>query len=249
MKEKTFNTVFNIVLLVGMLLAVSISTAFKLSDPAADRVMLLVAAAGAVMGVVNTVLSANGRILTFLFGFLDVCIYSYVCWRNGVYGQFALHAFFFLPMQFVGFFQWRRRGADTAHQVKARRFNRKQWIMFISAVVAGLAVAVAILSRVERLSGGEPDRVKILADSAALVFNILGQILLSLAFAEQWICWILVNIFSVTIWVHALAVDPSSSSATVMLLKYGFYFLNSLNGLRIWMKLSREEVPDEVAIG
>lgn len=244
MKEKTFNTLFNLFILIGMLVAVVISNVFKFRQPDADKVLLAVASVGAVMGVVNTVLSANGRILTFLFGFIDVSIYTYICWHNGVMGQFALHAFYFLPMQFVGFWQWRKRGAKGGKQVRARRFTPRQWLYFVLTAVAGFALAIGVLYAVDRAkvaSGAlaAVDPVKITTDAAALVFNILGQVLMSLAFAEQWICWLLVNVFSVTIWANALARGGADASALLMLLKYSFYFINALNGLRIWMKLSR----------
>ena len=50
MKEKTFNTVFNVFILVGMLVAVAVSNYFKLQQPDADRILLVVASVGAVMG-------------------------------------------------------------------------------------------------------------------------------------------------------------------------------------------------------
>ena len=53
------------------------------------------------------------------------------------------------------------------------------------------------------------------------------------------------NAFSITIWANALARGGADASALVMLLKYSFYFVNALNGLRIWLKLSR---PTDVAI-
>lgn len=246
MKEKTFNTIFNIAIIVAMLVAVIASNVLKFQNPDVDRTLLVIASIGACMGVVNTVLSANGNILTFLFGFIDVVIYSYVCWKNGVVGQFALHAFYFLPMQLVGFLQWKKRGARADNQVRAKRFTKKQWLLMIPTVVVGLLVAFGILYAIDRakLSSGaltEINTVKVATDAAALVFNILGQVLLSLAFMEQWFCWILVNVFSVTIWATTLFHSGADSSAVVMLLKYSFYFINSLNGLRIWLKLSRPE--------
>ncbi len=246
MKEKTFNTVFNIAIVIAMLLAVLVSNILKFRNPEVDKVLLVIASIGACMGVVNTVLSANGYILTFLFGFIDVVIYAFVCWKNGVVGQFALHAFYFLPMQLVGFLQWRKRGASHDRQVRAKRFTKKQWMILIPAVLASLLAAFGILYGIDRakLSSGaltEIDTLKVATDAAALVFNIFGQVLLSLAFMEQWYCWILVSVFSVTIWATTLLHGGADSSAVVMLLKYSFYCINSLNGLRIWLKLSRPE--------
>ena len=83
-KEKRFNLAFNIFLVVGMIVAVTITTVFKLQQPQAKTFLLLLAAFGSVMGVINTVLSANGHILTFVFGFLDVLAATVVCYENGI---------------------------------------------------------------------------------------------------------------------------------------------------------------------
>ena len=97
-KEKRFNLAFNIFLVTGMIVAVTLTTVFKLQQPGVKTFMLLLAAFGSVMGVINTVLSANGHLLTFLFGFLDVLAATVVLYDNGIMGNFALHAFYFLPM-------------------------------------------------------------------------------------------------------------------------------------------------------
>ena len=246
MKEKTFNLIFNVTIIVAMLAAVIVSNVLKFRNPDVDKAMLVIASIGACMGVINTVLSANGNILTFLFGFIDVLIYTFVCWKNGIVGQFALHAFYFLPMQIIGFVQWRKRGARPDNQVKAKRLTQKQWRILIPVALGALCLSFGILYGIDRakLASGaisQIDTLKVATDAAALVFNILGQVLLSLAFMEQWYCWILVNVFSVTIWATTLLHGGADSSAVVMLLKYSFYFINSLNGLRIWLKLSRPE--------
>ena len=118
--EKKFNLWFNAFILIGMLVAVIVTNVYKFQQPDARRFMLVFASIGALMGVVNTVLSANGNILTFLFGLIDVTIASVVAFDSSirpggepVWGNFALHAFYFLPMQFVGWWQWRKRGATA----------------------------------------------------------------------------------------------------------------------------------------
>ena len=58
---------------------------------------------------------------------------------------------------------------------------------------------------------------------------------------EQWLFWIGVNIASVVMWVLTLRQTPDSSYALIYVVKYSFYLLNSLNGLRIWLALSRPD--------
>lgn len=252
-KEKRFNLAFNIFLVTGMIVAVTITTIFKLQQPEVKTFMLLLAAFGSVMGVINTVLSANGHLLTFLFGFLDVLAATVVLYDNGIMGNFALHAFYFLPMQFIGFWQWRKRGAkvggegDEDTKVRARRLSGKQWLWLASGIAVGIAVLYVILYSIDvaQLSAGKIEsfnKSKVLLDAVVMTLNIAGQVLLSFAFMEQWYIWILVNISSISLWTVALMSGTGSGNAAVMLIKYVFYLLNSLNGLRIWLNLCKEPV-------
>ena len=249
-KERRFNLAFNIFLVTGMLLAVTATTIFKVQQPGVRTFMLLLAAFGSVMGVVNTVMSANGNILTFVFGFIDVLIGTIVYFDNGIMGNFALHAFYFLPMQFIGFWQWSKRGAkvhsgDDGSHLKARRLTGRQWAWLAAGIVAGIVALYLILLYVDvaKLSAGKIesiDKPKILLDAVVMILNIAGQVLMSLAFMEQWYIWILVNISSISLWSVAVMNGAGSGNAAVMLIKYIFYLLNSLNGLRIWLSLSRD---------
>ena len=249
--EKRFNLAFNIFLVTGMLVALVITTAFKMQQPGVKTFMLLLASFGALMGVVNTVLSANGHILTFVFGFIDVLIATIVYLDNGIMGNFALHAFYFLPMQFIGFWQWRKRGARVKGEeggdtrVNARRLTGRQWAILAAGVAAGITVLYFLLTYIDgaKMAAGRLDAVskpKILLDAVVMTLNIAGQVLLSFAYMEQWYIWILVNISSISLWAVALAGGTGSGNAAVMLIKYVFYLLNSLNGLRIWLNLSRK---------
>ena len=262
--DKKFNFWFNMFILVGMITAVVVVNILKIRTQDAITVKQIVVTIGAIMGVVNTVLSANGNIWTFLFGVLDVSIGAYANYDSGNMGQFAQHAFYFLPMQFIGYWQWRKRGAgrkivksesaeDGAEsvkvktevsKVKARRLTGRQWIYVGIAIIVGTALCYGILYWVDLklLEAGkiaEIDKAKLFLDAFVLVLNLIGQILMSWAYMDQWYLWNLVNIFSILLWTNRLMSAESDSYTIVMVIKYSFYLLNSINGLRIWLKLSR----------
>lgn len=257
MTEKKFNIIFNAFILIGMIVAVVWVNVYKLQEPDVQVVKQIVVAVGAVMGVVNTVLTANGSIWTFLFGIFDVLICSYANYDSGNIGLFLEHLLYFLPMQFVGLWQWRKRGAGKQEgggsaPVKARRLDAKGWALSLGGFVIGTVVLYFILLAIDvkQLEAGrivEIDRAKIALDSAVVIFNILGQVLMSLAYAEQWYFWIGVNVFSICLWTNRMFSPDAGDYTLVMLIKYCFYLLNSLNGIRIWLKLSREgarELPE-----
>ena len=241
-EQELINKIFNAFILIGMAVVTVIVTAIKLGDADGGRAMLVVAAVGSLMGVLSTVLSANGRILTFLFGLIDVSIYGVMCLLGAKYGNAALHLLYFLPMQFVGFFQWRKRGAAEGEQVRARRLSGRQWLLFGSIFLAGLLAAYFILCALDKTEAAGVVRWLVLMDALSMMCNILGQLLLSTAYMEQWFFWIGVNIASVVMWVLTLRQTPDSSYALIYVVKYSFYLLNSLNGLRIWLALSRRDL-------
>ena len=67
MKNKGFNFWFNIFILVGMAAAVIFVDFLELQEGEVRVIKQIVISLGALMGVVNTVLSANGNIWTFFF--------------------------------------------------------------------------------------------------------------------------------------------------------------------------------------
>lgn len=247
MTEKQFNKWFSAIFMTLMVIAIAITTGFKLQEPGARTALIIIAALGSVMGVASSVLSANGIIWTFIFGILDIACCLIVDADNGIWGDFSMHLFYLLPMNIIGIFQWRKRGAVGAKtEVKARRLNKKQRWLVVGATVAGLAAIYGILLAIKFWTV-EPDqinRTQVFADAARTTFNIGGQILMAFAFYEQWYLWILVNIASILLWGSTMVSSAASSYTVVMFIKYCFYLVNSFNGLRIWYNLSKDSVAD-----
>lgn len=240
MNNEKFNKWFNVFILAGMTLVMIATTAVKLAQDDAGAAMLLVAAFGSLMGVLSTVCSANAKILTFLFGFFDVAIYGAMCFMSHNYGNGALHLAYFLPMQFIGFWQWRRRGASSSGGIRARRLSGKQRLLWSLVFLAGLAVTYFVLLHFGETDAASVVKLAIFMDAFSTICNIIGQLLMSTAYMEQWIFWIGVNVASVVMWIATLDGKADSDFAFIYVVKYSFYLLNSLNGLRIWLKLSSQ---------
>ena len=198
--------------------------------------MDVVGSVASVAGVLCVVLVAKGSIWNYLFGIVNVSLYAYISYMASLYGDAALNAFYYVPMQFIGWWQWRKRGAAVSEadargngvQVKARRFTTKQRLILavgcVTAVVAGGFVLRYF---------GDPQPFK---DSTTTVLSIVAQALMALAFMEQWALWIITNIVSVVMWV--ICVVRGEAHAAVMVIMWSFYLLNSINGFRVWLKLS-----------
>ena len=202
--------------------------------------MDIVGSVAGIAGVLCVVLVAKGSIWNYLFGIVNVSMYAYISYKAALYGDAALNAFYYVPMQFIGWWQWRKRGAAMSDaeadgagvQVKARRFTWRQ-----RAVLAvGCAAAVIAGGFILRYFG-DPQPFK---DSTTTVLSIVAQALMALAFMEQWALWIITNVVSVVMW--SICVARGEAHAAVMVIMWVFYLMNSLNGFRVWLKLSRSSL-------
>ena len=197
----------------------------------------LVGSVAGIAGVLCVVLVAKGSIWNYLFGIINVSMYAYISYKADLYGDAALNALYYVPMQFIGWWQWRKRGAamsqaeagDRGVQVKARRFTWEQRLMLGLGCAAAVIVGGYVLKYF-----GDPQPFK---DSATTVLSVVAQALMALAFMEQWALWIVTNIISVIMW--CICVARGDAHAGVMVIMWVFYLLNSLNGLRVWLRLSR----------
>lgn len=222
---------YDIFLIIGI---ISTNAIYSVTSGTLD----IIGSVAAVTGVLCVVLVAKGSIWNYLFGLVNVSLYALISWKAALYGDAALNALYYLPMQFIGWWQWRRRGAalseasssapDHDVRVRARRMTTRQRLVLF-AVCAALVVAGGFL--LEAL--GDPQPFK---DSATTVLSIIAQALMAMAFMEQWILWILTNIISVVMW--SVFVVEGQVHAEVMVIMWTFYLLNSLNGFRVWLKLS-----------
>ena len=165
-------------------------------------------------------------------------MYAYISYKASLYGDAALNALYYVPMQFIGWWQWRKRGAAVSEaeaggagvQVKARRFTWHQRAILALGCAAGVIDVGYVLKHF-----GDPQPFK---DSATTVLSIVAQALMALAFMEQWALWIITNVISVVMW--CICVVRGEAHAAVMVIMWVFYLINSLNGFRVWLKLSRE---------
>ena len=230
MKNKVLS-IYDWFLIIGVIASNIIYSALS------GNVDLLGSIAG-IAGVLCVVLVAKGNIWNYLFGIINVSMYAYISYKASLYGDAALNALYYVPMQFIGWWQWRKRGAAVSQaesggagvQVKARRFTWRQRVILAIGCAAGVIAVGYVLKHF-----GDPQPFK---DSATTVLSIVAQALMALAFMEQWALWIITNVISVVMW--SVCVARGEAHAAVMVIMWVFYLLNSINGFRVWLKLSRE---------
>ena len=174
------------------------------------------------LGICSVVLSAQGNILTFLFGFAQVGTYTYLCCLERFYAEIALNVFYFLSMIY-GVFVWHRRLNDQSLQVQTRVISPR-WMLLISMTLLLLSLLTGWL--LHRFT----DDPQPYLDAFTTVPAILAQILMVLAFREQWYLWLFVDILATVMWLRG--------GNYCMATQYAFWCINCIYGLRQWKRLS-----------
>ncbi len=177
-----------------------------------------------IAGVLCVVLVAKQKTSNYIYGFINVLLYAYIAYTNKLYGDFALNAFFYLPFQFIGFYFW-----NKYESVESRSLSKKQLsIISLSSIVAILLYSVYL----KNIGDIAP-----LADSTSTILSIVATFLMVARFTEQWICWIIVNVVSVFMWIVAFRGGSTDIGTLAM---WCLFLINSVYGYFSWKKNENE---------
>ena len=172
------------------------------------------------LGICSVVLGAKGNILTFFFGFAQVGTYTYLCWVEHFYAEIAINIYYFFTMIY-GVYCWRRRLKNSTLQVQTRRLSRR--------IVPLLTVAIVVLSIfVGWLLSRYTDDPQPYLDAMTTVPAIAAQILMVMAYREQWYLWLMVDVLALVMWVRA--------ENYCMAAQYAFWCANCVYGYIQWTK-------------
>ena len=189
-----------------------------------------------ITGVLCVVLVAKRSISNYIFGIINVSLYAFISYKSKLYGDAALNAFFYFPMQFVGWFFWVRarggknsKGEEDSSLVKSLRMTLNGRILLFIVCAAATLIVGYLLS----VYTTDPQPYK---DSATTVLSIIAMVLLTKKYMEQWFIWIIVNIISIVMWI--VIFFRGGDHAILMVIMYLFYLANSINGAIIWNRNS-----------
>jgi len=173
-------------------------------------------------GICSVVLCAKGKKAGFIFGLINVIGYSIIAFNNLYYGEVLLNILFYIPINIISYITWSKNQYEDKNEVIPKALNWKQilvGIIVVSAATIGLHYILASL-------GG----AMTLLDGTTTVLSIVASLLMWRRYAEQWACWIIVDIITVIMWI--IAGDP------IMIVMWGAYLINAFYGYYLWLKKS-----------
>lgn len=184
-----------------------------------------IALVSAVCGISYTILAGKGKISCYFIGLLGTMCYAFLSFKNALYGNLALYALYYFPMQILGIFKWRQNlKTETGDIIKTQLSKKEKFIYSILALV----FAIVLFQILKRLGDATP-----CIDAITTVFSIVGLILTVKRCLEQWYVWFIVNGLSVVMWVEAY-INGSNCFATILM--WVTYFILSIYFLYTWKK-------------
>jgi nicotinamide mononucleotide transporter len=242
----------------GLILATTVVTNLMFgTDWGSTQMVLLnwvIGPISSLTGIICVVLVAKGKISNYTWGLVNCITYGYIAYKVGYYGDMMLNWFFFVPFQFIGWYAWKKRLiAGSKTDVKMKKLTPSQWM---SMLVGGIVVVFAFGLLLNGVDGWFTTAMKRnesiytylnnitgvslfgpIFDSSTEVFQILAQLLMTFAYAEQWPLWMANNVITILMWIIvAIAAPAMLPMALVTVVMWFAYLVNSTYGWYNWNK-------------
>jgi nicotinamide mononucleotide transporter len=181
-------------------------------------------------GIWTVILVAKGKVLNYYFGIPNIILYSYLAYGWQYYGEVMLNLLYFLPMQIIGLSLWMKNKNSKKDLVIVKKLSIKQkltWILIsVLAIIMYNIVLIFLNGRNTFL------------DSITTVLSVVAMILMVLRYVEQWIIWIIVNVFTIMLWVLTLLDGGNNISILIM---WSAYLINAGYGYYTWNMLYKKQ--------
>ena len=176
-------------------------------------------------GVVSVVLCAKGRTMFYFIGFIQTVTYLVLAWQNNFYGEVLENLFYFVTMIW-GIFVWKKNemtNDDGTQDVIAKKFTTTQWVMSIVGTVIASIIMGYLLTQI--------GSAQAYTDAATNVMAIFAQLLMVRRYREQWIWWLVIDLFCIKMWFVA--------GNWSMVTMYIAWTANCIYGWYNWSKLNK----------
>ena len=185
-----------------------------------------------IAGCISVVLTAKGRWMMYPIGFIQNFTYTVLAFQNKFYGEVFEQVFYIVTMIW-GMVAWARNmhtNEDGTQDVNTRKFSVKDWVF----TIVGVLIGTWAFGKVFVAMGAN----QAYTDAATNVMALFAQILMVKRYREQWVLWLLIDLFCIKMWFVA--------GNWSMVAMYIAWTANCAYGWYNWTKLNKKA---EVANG
>ena len=151
-----------------------------------------IATAQAIFSLSYSVMAGKGKISCYFFGILGTLCYSFLSFKNAIFGAVMLQMGYFLPMEIIGIFMWKKKMNQEKQAIIKTRLTNKERIYFSFLIILiSLAVAMFLAHIGDRFP---------FMDAFSTVFSVFAMYFTVRRCIEQWALWTGVNVLSAIMW-------------------------------------------------
>lgn len=179
-----------------------------------------------IAGCISVVLTAKGRWMMYPIGFIQNFTYTVLAFQNMFYGEVIEQVFYIVTMIW-GMVAWARNmhtNEDGTQDVNTRKFGLAEWLF----TIVGVAIGTWLFGRVLVAMGAAQPYT----DAATNVMALFAQILMVKRYREQWVLWLLIDVFCIKMWWVA--------GNWSMVAMYVAWTANCIYGWINWTKLNKK---------
>lgn len=188
------------------------------------------------IGMLCVIFAAKGKKVAYFFGSCSDLLYAYICYKNGLFGNFTINLLYELPLRIIGFHFWSKSENDDG-TVKSRSLNNFQIIIFSLIFILSVFVYGSVLNILKT------QNIPYI-DALTNVLSISASILLFFRFKESWFLFIFLDLSSILMWIFRFL--NGSNDASLMIIMWTAYLMNAIYGYILWTKNGSHSEIDTV---
>jgi nicotinamide mononucleotide transporter len=181
----------------------------------------------------SILLSTRKKISRFWFGGIAAVTLGVVSFLNGATGSWILYWAIQFPLQFIGYYFWRKSSSDKL-TIQPTTIKQKTWIPWLIAMVCLIALWSWIdsLESFQKVWYGQTlikqSWIVFICDAGIFIIGLGGAIMMLFRYKQEWILWIILDILCIVLWSLMLNVQLIIMSSTAL--------LNGCYGIYVWYK-------------
>lgn len=179
----------------------------------------------ATCGILYTLLSGKGRISCYAFGIIATFCYSYLAYKNHIYGNLVLNMCFYLPLEIYGIFAWKKHLKNGSNEIVKTSLKATTKVFWGWFSVKNTIVLIILL---KTLSDFAP-----YLDAATTVISITAMYFTVKRYIEQWLLWTVVNMLTILMWLKLSTINSNTYTTLVV---YGTYLVLGIYFYYKWKK-------------
>lgn len=179
-----------------------------------------------IAGVICVVLTAKGKISSYIFNFIQMITYMIICWDARLFLEFGEQVFYFIVCIF-GVVLWKKnmhKNEDGTEQVITKRFKLWQWLATIGVTII---TTFGLGYFGDNILGSTLSYL----DASTVALAVIAQLLMVWRYREQWAIWILIDVSSLIMFIIL--------GQWSMVAMYVAWTINAVYGWINWSKLNK----------